>query len=115
MIDAFRIERDGRVVGLYTDAIDLRILGHVRATRASWIEWDETAQAWMARLAATGERLGPFRTRADAVSAERRALALRLAAGSFPAVPGQPRPPSSHRPGVPSRGLDASGRTASAG
>lgn len=85
MIDAFRFFPDGTVVGLYTDTIDLRLLGHVRACRASRVEWDEAAQAWTATLAATGERLGPFQTRAGAVDAERRALAHRLA----DAVPGR--------------------------
>lgn len=83
MIDAFRLLPDGTVVGLYTDTIDLRLLGHVWATRASWVEWDEAAQAWVAILRESGKRLGPFRTRVNAVSAERRALARRLAAGSF--------------------------------
>lgn len=77
MIDAFRLLPDGTVVGLYTDAIDLRQLGHVRARRASRIEW---AQGWVARLLATPEHLGPFQTRAEAVTAERAALARQLAA-----------------------------------
>lgn len=84
MIDVFRLLPDGTVVGLYTDALDLRLLGHVRAQRASWVEWDEAAQAWVARLAATGERLGPFPTRAEAVAAERAALARQLAALRLP-------------------------------
>jgi len=78
MVDAFALHPDGTVVGLYTDAIDLRALGHVRAERASAVEWDEAAQAWRARIFATGEVLGPFRRRDEAVDAERRALAARL-------------------------------------
>ena len=80
MLDAFELRPDGTVVGLYTDAIDLRVLGHVRAERASAVEWDEAAQAWRARIFATGEVLGPFRRRDEAVDAERRALAARLGA-----------------------------------
>ena len=78
MIDAFELRPDGTIVGLYTDAIDLRALGHVSAERASAVEWDEAAQAWRARVLATGEVLGPFRRRDEAVEAERRALAARL-------------------------------------
>jgi hypothetical protein len=78
MIDAFELRPDGTVVGLYTDAIDLRVLGRVRAERASAVEWDETAQAWRARVLATGETLGPFHRRDEAIDAERRALAARL-------------------------------------
>jgi hypothetical protein len=78
MIDAFALYPDGTVVGLYTDAIDLRVLGHVRAERASAVEWDETGQAWRARVLATGETIGPFQRRDEAVDAERRALAARL-------------------------------------
>ena len=80
MVDAFELRPDGTVVGLYTDAIDLRVLGHVRAERASVVEWDEATQAWRARIFATGEMLGPFRRRDEAVDAERRALAARLGA-----------------------------------
>ena len=78
MIDVFELRPDGTVVGLYTDAIDLRALGHVRAERASTVDWDEAAQAWCARIFVTGEVLGPFRRRDEAVDAERRALAARL-------------------------------------
>ena len=78
MLDAFELRPDGTVVGLYTYAIDLRALGRVRAERASAVEWDEAAQAWRATILATGEVLGSFRRRDDAVDAERRALAARL-------------------------------------
>ncbi len=78
MFDAFELRPDGTVVGLYTDAIDLRMLGHVRAERASAVEWDEAAEAWRARIFATGEILGPFRRRDEAIDAERHALAVRL-------------------------------------
>jgi hypothetical protein len=78
MVDAFELRCDGTVVGLYTDAIDLRVLGLVRAERASTVDWDEMAQAWRASIFATGDVLGPFRRRDEAVDAERRALAARL-------------------------------------
>lgn len=78
MLDAFELRPDGTVVGLYTDAIDLRVLGHIRAERASAVEWDEALQGWRARIFATGEVLGSFQRRDEAVNAERRVLAARL-------------------------------------
>lgn len=78
MVDAFELHPDGTVVGLYTDAMDLRVLGHVGAERASAVEWDEATQAWRARIFATGAVLGLFQRRDEAVDAERRVLAARL-------------------------------------
>src|SRR5947207_1364534 len=71
MIDAFELRPDGTIVGLYTDAIDLRALGHVSAERASAAEWDDAAQAWRARGFATAEGLAPFRPRHEAGGGER--------------------------------------------
>jgi hypothetical protein len=79
--ERYRVEPDGRVVTVYTDTVDLRGLGHVRAVRASAVDWDEARQAWLARILASGERLGPFATRADAVAAERAVLATGLDRG----------------------------------
>ena len=79
--ERYRIKPDGRVVTVYTDTVDLRVLGHVRAIRASTVEWDEAGQAWLARILASGERLGPSATRADAVAAERAVLATGLDRG----------------------------------
>jgi hypothetical protein len=76
--ERYRIEPDGTVVTVYTDTVDLRVVGHIHAVRASVVEWDESGQAWTARILATGKRLGPFATRAEAVSAERAVLATQL-------------------------------------
>jgi hypothetical protein len=76
--ERYRIEPDGTVVTVYTDTIDLRAVGHVHAVRASVVEWDESGQAWTARILATGEILGPFATQAEAVAAERNLLDTRL-------------------------------------
>jgi hypothetical protein len=76
--ERYRIEPDGTVVTVYTDTVDLRAVGHIHAVRASVVEWDEPCQAWTARILATGERLGPFATRTEAVAAERARLATRL-------------------------------------
>jgi hypothetical protein len=94
-----RVNPDGTVVAVYTDAIDLRVVGHVRAVRASAVEWDEGRQAWVARILATGEALGPFPTRAAAVDAERTVLGAHLFTGTAPggaplAGPARSREPS---------------------
>jgi hypothetical protein len=78
--ERYRIEPDGTVLAVYTDTVDLRVLGHVRAVRGSAVEWDESRQAWTARILATGELLGPFATRHEAVDAERVVLSTRLGA-----------------------------------
>jgi hypothetical protein len=97
-VERHRIEPDGRVVTVYTDTLDLRALGHVRAVRASVVEWDEASQAWIARVLASGEVLGPFVTRAEAVSAERAVLATRLAVAAKrnPSGPPLPLPGEAH-------------------
>src|SRR2546426_6210454 len=79
-MERYRIEVDGTVVAVYTETVDLRTLGHVRAVRASVVEWDEARQAWTARILATDEILGPFATRAQAVTAERAVLTAGLVA-----------------------------------
>jgi hypothetical protein len=92
-----RVNPDGTVVAVYTDAIDLRVVGYVRAVRASAVEWDEGRQAWVARILATGEALGPFPTRAAAVDAERTVLGAHLFTGTPPgdaAGPARSREPS---------------------
>ena len=76
--ERYRIEPDGTVVTVYTDTVDLRVVGHVHTVRASVVEWDESGQVWTARILATSERLGPFTTRTEAVAAERAVLATRL-------------------------------------
>jgi hypothetical protein len=104
--ERYRIAPDGTVVTVYTDTIDLRALGLVRALRASVVEWDESAQAWIARILASGEVLGPFVTRAQAVSAERAVLATRLAVAAKrnPSGPPRPGPGDAHRAWTRGRG-----------
>lgn len=79
-----RVNPDGTVVAVYSDTIDLRLVGHVRAIRASVVEWDEGRQAWTARILATAEVLGPFPTRGAAVDAERTVLGAHLFPGTPP-------------------------------
>lgn len=99
-MDVYRVLPDGTVLGLWSDEAELTRLGRVEAWRAGAVRWDARRQAWIAELA-TGERLGPFRTRAEAVAAERRRLGALLAgeaahqpraAGPEPPRPGRPHP-----------------------
>src|SRR5581483_6261823 len=80
MLDVYEFHPDGRVYGLYSDQVDLRALGHVRAERGSHVEWDDDAQAWYASILASRARLGPFLRRSDAVAIERAVMAARLGA-----------------------------------
>lgn len=41
--------------GLYTEAIDLSLLGRLRVERASWIEFDNRLQVWRVRVRGLGE------------------------------------------------------------
>ncbi len=46
-----RITPDGRVRGLWTDAVVFAALGRSHVRRASYVEFDESAQRWMVREA----------------------------------------------------------------
>ena len=80
MLDAYEFHPDGRVYGLYSDRVDLRALGRVRAERGSHVEWDDEDQGWYATIVASRERLGPFLQRSEAVTIERAVMAARLSA-----------------------------------
>ena len=47
----------GRVMCLYTDAVDLRTLGRLQVSRATDIQFHNPTQQWVVRSAATGRRL----------------------------------------------------------
>jgi hypothetical protein len=64
------IEKDGKVRGIYGEAIDLATLGTPRINRASHVEPDEQGR-WLADLSPVGGPvLGPFDKRSDALEAE---------------------------------------------
>jgi hypothetical protein len=64
------IKPDGRIVGIYSDAIDYRTLGKLTVRRASHVEPTENAQ-WIADLSPVGgPRLGPFDQRDEAIAQE---------------------------------------------
>ena len=49
MKTTLRFSPEGSVVCLYTEAIDLRVLGRLRVVRATCIEFNEGTQQWEVR------------------------------------------------------------------
>lgn len=77
-----RIDPDGTVVGLsgsgIEEALDLRILGPMKAERAGRIYFDERTQAWWWRTVDGMRAHGGFQTRRGAVADEVRTLSAVL-------------------------------------
>ncbi len=65
-----RIDRQGRVVCVYSEEINLSRLGSLSIRRASHVEPDETGQWWADMVPLGGPRLGPFARRSQALAAE---------------------------------------------
>ena len=77
---AIVVSAGGRVRALYSEALELAILGRVSIRRASHVEPNENG-AWLADLAPVGgPKLGPFAKRSEALAAEETWLSQRLAA-----------------------------------
>jgi len=69
----------GGVRALYSEALELAILGRIAIRRASHVEPDD-AGAWSADLSPIGgPKLGPFAKRSEALAAEEAWLNERLA------------------------------------
>jgi len=66
----FLIDATGVVHGLYTDEIDLHQLGPLQVSRAGTVEFDGSRQGWVVTILGTGEVLGPFSRRDEALRAE---------------------------------------------
>ncbi len=65
------VNPNGTIKCLYDEALDLARIGPLTIARASHVEPDAAGQ-WMADLSpANGPVLGPFRTRTEALHAER--------------------------------------------
>jgi len=62
------IEPSGDLHCIYSEAIDLHLLGKPNITRASHVEPDSSGR-WIAALV-DGPTLGPFNKRTDALAAE---------------------------------------------
>ena len=62
---------DGVARCIYDEALDLRKLGQLQITRASPVEPDRDGYWWAAMGSVDGPFLGPFRSRTEALGAER--------------------------------------------
>ena len=62
---------DGSVECIYDEALDLREIGRLQITRASHVERDAAGFSWADMGPVDGPVLGPFRSRMEAVAAER--------------------------------------------
>jgi len=65
---------DGGVKCIYDEALDLREIGQLSITRASHVEPDAEGYWWADMGPVDGPVLGPFRSRTEALGAERRWL-----------------------------------------
>ena len=79
------VTADGVIQLLHTDELDLGSLGRLNVRRASHVEFDNAAQVWVARTP-TGELLGEFRTRREALDYKVQVLNERISAGTIEGV-----------------------------
>ena len=64
------IRPDGKIEMVYTDALDLRPLGTAEIRRASYVEPDKDGN-WVVDMSPSGgDRLGPYKFRAEALRSE---------------------------------------------
>src|SRR5205814_4594772 len=84
------VDPRGQVRCLYTECLDLAQLGRMRIRRASRVEPDILGRWWADLSPVRGPRLGPFRKRSEALTAEAAWLEAHWL------VPGRPaaRPPA---------------------
>ena len=69
------VDAGGDVRCIYDEALDLRALGKLQITRASHVEPDRDGFWWADMGPVDGPVLGPFRSRSEALEAERGWLA----------------------------------------
>jgi hypothetical protein len=62
---------DGMARCIYDEALDLRELGQLQITRASHVEPDAAGYWWADMGPVDGPVLGPYRSRSEALGAER--------------------------------------------
>ena len=72
------VDAGGGVRCIYDEALDLREIGKLQITRASHVEPDRDGFWWADMGPVDGPVLGPFRSRTEALGAERGWLAVRL-------------------------------------
>ena len=81
------IQPDGTIRTLYSEAIDLRLLGRLAVRRASHVEPDGEARWWADLRPVSGPRLGPFNLRTQALVAEQDWLVTHWLLADQPGVP----------------------------
>jgi hypothetical protein len=65
------VDAGGSVRCIYDEALDLREIGKLQITRASHVEPDAEGYWWADMGPVDGPVLGPFRSRSEALEAER--------------------------------------------
>jgi hypothetical protein len=70
------VEAGGSVRCIYDEVLDLREIGTLKITRASHVEPDAEGFWWADMGPSGGPVLGPFRSRSEALRAEREWLAM---------------------------------------
>ncbi len=78
---------DGVARCIYDDALDLREIGKLKITRASHVEPDAEGYWWADMGPVEGPVLGPFRSRSEALGAERGWLRMQHTAAQSSAQP----------------------------
>ena len=68
------VDAGGGVRCIYEEALDLREIGRLSITRASHVEPDAEGYWWADMGPVDGPVLGPFRSRSEALGAERERL-----------------------------------------
>lgn len=79
-----RVRRDGSIVCLHDEKLELDRLGKRQVRRASHVEFDEDRQQWVARVAATGEEIHASASRQECLAAEAHFFNQRLRQGLRP-------------------------------
>jgi hypothetical protein len=72
------VDAGGSVRCIYGEEVDLREIGKLQITRASQVEPDAEGYWWADMGPVDGPMLGPFRSRSEALGAERGWLAERI-------------------------------------
>jgi hypothetical protein len=72
------INPHGVIQCIYSEAIDLQLLGQSRIARASHVEPDQNGQWWADLAPIQGPRLGAFALRSQALEAEKQRLEASL-------------------------------------
>ena len=98
MKTTLRFQPGGRIDCMYTDAVDLRVLGRLQVFRATDIRFCEKSQQWKVRCASTGKLLLSDPSREVCLEWERQNLGppnpeAQRPANTYPNIKDNPKPP----------------------